>query len=228
MLSDRLKDLLNARNISITSFADMCDLPIETVRNIYYGRTVDPKVSTVMKMSEALDISVNCLMAKCPHSKEERAIIHYYRNCGNHGKSLILLTSKYEALAAKAERELPDKHKIPCLITRGSILKGISYETCEVEEITTSEQKAFVGVKIDTNELVPIYCKGDILLLENRFPSNGDYAVFYINEKAYLRKYIEEDNRYRLCCIHDVYEDIVLKRMDEVEYVGTCIGVIRV
>ena len=228
MLSERLRELLNSRDIPIVSFAEMCDLPIETVRNIYYGRTTDPKISTMMKMSSALNLSVDCLMEKCPHSKEERAIIHYYRNCGEHGKSLILLTAKYEALAAKAERESEDKHKIPCLVTNGNILGGITYETCEVEEIYTTVPKAYVGVKISTNDLVPMYCKGDILLLENRFPMNGEFAVFYVNEKAYIRKFVEEKDEYRLRCIHDVFDDIVLKRMDEVEYVGTCIGVVRV
>lgn len=227
MLSERLRELLNSRDISIAAFAELCDLPIETVRNIYYGRTTDPKVSTVMKMSAALNLSVNCLMEKCPHTKEERAIIHYYRNCGGHGKGLILLTAKYEALAAKAEREAPDSHKIPCLITRGNILEGITYETCEVEEISTTVPEAFVGVKISTNDFVPVYCKGDILLLENRFPTDGEYAAFYVNEKAYIRKFVEEKDRYLLRSIHEKFEDIVLKRMDEVEYVGTCIGAVR-
>lgn len=227
MLSERLKELLNSRDISIAAFAEMCDLPIETVRNIYYGRTTDPKVSTMLKMSSALNLSVECLMEKCPHTKEERAIIHYYRDCGEHGKGLILLTAKYEALTAKVERESSDKHKIPCMITSGSILKGITYETCEVEEVLTSEPEAYVGLRIDTNELAPVYCKGDIMLFQNRFPGNGEYALFYIKEKGYIRKFVEDKDGYRLCCIHNMFEDIVLKRMDEVEYVGTCIGVVR-
>ena len=140
---------------------------------------------------------------------------------------LILLTAKYEALTAKVERESPDKHKIPCMITNGSILKGITYETCEVEEVLTSVPEAYVGLRIDTNELAPVYCKGDIMLFQNRFPRNGEYALFYIKEKGYIRKFVEDKDGYRLCCIHNMFEDIVLKRMDEVEYVGTCIGVVR-
>ena len=51
MLSKRLKEILGDRGLSIGSFAEMCDLPVETVRNIYYGKTADPKVSTVMQLS---------------------------------------------------------------------------------------------------------------------------------------------------------------------------------
>ena len=62
MLSERLRELLAVKGISKEDFAELCDLPIETVRNIYYGKTPDPKLSTMLKMSKALDISVNCLV----------------------------------------------------------------------------------------------------------------------------------------------------------------------
>ena len=45
--------------------------------------------------------------------------------------------------------------------------------------------------------------------------------------KIYIRQFIEDEKEYRLHCIHGIHEDIVLKRMDEIEYVGTCIDVIR-
>lgn len=119
MLGTRLREILCSKKMTIAEVAEMSDLPLETVRNIYYGKTTDPKISTVLQLSKALDMSVNCLMGQCSHSKEERAILTHYRMCGNHGKSLIGLVAKYEALTAKAERDCVEKHKIPCLITRG-------------------------------------------------------------------------------------------------------------
>ena len=65
MLGERLRTMLNERGISVNQFAEMCDLPLETVRNIYYGKSNDPKVSTMLKMAEALGIGVNCLIGKC-------------------------------------------------------------------------------------------------------------------------------------------------------------------
>lgn len=227
MLGQRVRELLNSRKISIGEFAEMCDLPLETVRNIYYGRTTDPKVSTVMKMGNALNLSVNCLMGQCPHTKEEKAVVQFYRMCGSHGKSVIELVAKYEALAAREERESLDKHLVPCIVSNGNIHEGIDYAGCEVVEVETGVQEAFAAIKLTTNDLVPTYCKGDILLLANRFPTNGEYAVFYNQQRAYLRQFIEEENEYRLRCIHHMCEDIVLHRMDEIQYAGTCIGVIK-
>lgn len=227
MLGERLRNILAVRGISKDELAEMCDLPVETIRNIYYGKTPDPKASTVMKISKALNITVNCLMGECSHSSEERALLQYFRSCGHHGRSVVLLSAKFEALTAKEEREAKEKHTVPCLIPHGDIHQGIVYDSCEVVDIYTSKEEAYVAIKMSNNDLVPAYCKGDILLIANRFPANNEYGVFYKNGKAYIRQYIEEEKQYRLKCLHNQGKDMIFKRMDEIEYVGTCCGVVR-
>lgn len=225
MLGARLRKILGSRGISINEYAEICELPLETVRNIYYGKTTDPKVSTVLKMANALNMSVNCLMGEYENNPEEK-ILNYYRTCGNHGKSLILLTAKYEATAAKAERNSSEKHKIPCLLPNGELNKGIAYDNCEIVDIETTIKDAFVSVKITSNDFAPVFCKGDILLLANRFPENGEYAFFYIGDRAFLRKFIEENGQYKLQCIHNIGKEFIMKRV-ELEYIGTYCGVVR-
>lgn len=227
MLGIRLREILAERRMSKDELAELCDLPVETIRNIYYGKTPDPKASTVMKISKALNITVNCLMGECSHSSRERALLQYFRNCGHHGKSVILLSAKYEALIAKEEREATSKHTVPCLIPKGDIYQGIVYDTCEVVELYTPNEEAYVALKMTNNDLVPVYCKGDVILISNRFPANNEYGVFYQNGRAYIRQYIEEENQYRLKCLHKFTKDMVFKRMDEIEYLGTCCGVVR-
>lgn len=226
-LSEKLKEELRERNISVNEFAEICALPIETVKNIYYGRTPDPKVSTLLKMGKALNLSINCLLGECPHSKDEQRLLKNYRRCGNHGKSIITLVSKYEALSAKRERERSDKHKIPCLIPKGNIREGIVYDRCEVVDVITSVKEAYAGIKMINNDLVPLYCKNDIILIENRFPINGEIGVFYKNERAYIRRFIEDNDHYILKCLHGFGEDFIFKHLDSLEYIGTCVGVVR-
>lgn len=227
MLGERLRAVLNERQISVYEFAKMCDLPIDTVKGIYYGKSVDPKLSTAAKMADALGMSINCLMGKCPHTLAERTLIRNYRSCGKHGKSVIEIIARYEATAAKAERDAKEKHKIPCVVPSGNIHKGIVLDTCETVEIETSIEGADIAIQFTNNDLAPLYCKNDILLLENRFPSSGEMAVFYTSDKAYIRKFIDENNKYRLKCLHNQGDDIILKRMDEIDYLGTVISVIR-
>lgn len=225
VLAKRLRELLSARNMSMADFAEMCDLPFETVKNIYYGRTEDPKVSTLLKMADALDTNVNCLMGRCPHSTEERKLIHNYRACGKHGKSIIELIAQYEA-SAKDRRE-GVTHEIPCIVPHGEIYNGIVYDMCETEYIMTTVEAAYTAIRMVINDLAPLYCKNDVLLFDKRFPMNGEIAAFYKDGLVYIRKYLEEDGHYRLKCLHGRGKDIIVRRMDEIAYIGTCIDIIR-
>jgi len=227
IISDRLKKELAIRGISIAEFAEMCDLPLETTKNLYYGKTVDPKISTVSKIADALGISVDCLIGHCSHTEEEKELLLNYRSCGNHGKSNISLIAKYEAGAIKNDREGLDQHTIPCIVPHGEIRKGIIYDLCETVEIKTSIKKAFIAVEMTDNDLAPVYCKGDIILFEDRFPESGEVAAFFNADRAYIRKFIEENGQYRLKSLFPQGEDIILKRMDCSKYIGTCVGVIR-
>lgn len=227
MLGTRLRELLAIRGISVNDFAEICDLPIETVKNVYYGKSNDPKISTVMKMAQALNLSVNCLMGQCQHTTAEKMLLTHYRQCGNHGKSMILNVARYEAYTARHEDKQCDKHKVSCLIARGNIHEGIDYDTCERIEMETSCKESYMAVRLTTNELVPAFCRDDTLLLADRIPNNGEYAFFLRDGKAYLRQLIENNDFYMLHCIHGKCKDIVLRRMDEVEFVGTVTGVVR-
>lgn len=227
MIGERLRKELNTRGLSVQEFAEMCDLPVETIRNIYYGKSVDPKLSTALKIADALELGVNCLVGRCQHTHAERTIIHNYRACGKHGKSIIELIARYEASATKNERDSHGKHKIPCLFPQGDMRKGIVYDLCETNDIETNVADAYIALQMTNNDFAPLYCKGDILLFEDRFPSQGEVAAFLKNDRVYIRKFIEENGQYRLKCLHRYGEDIILKRMDETDYIGTCVGVVR-
>lgn len=226
MLSARLKTLLHERDISLQEFAEMCDLPLETVRNVYYGKTNDPKLSTAVKMAGALGMSVNCLMGQCSLSPAERMIIDNYRKCGKHGKSTIEMTARYEASAIKGERDGIGKHKITCLYPQGDLRKGLVLDACEKGEIETTIAEAFVAIQMMDNDFAPIFCKDDVLVFEDRFPENGEKAAFFNGNRVYIRKFLEENGMYRLKCLHPYGEDIILKRLNEFDYIGTCIDVL--
>lgn len=226
-LTERFRGLVDTSGMSLQEVADKSSVPFETVRNIYYGKVTDPKVSTVMKLANLFHLSVNCLMGQCTHTREEKAMLQYYRQCGTHGKSVIELVAKYEAVSAKAERESVDKHKIPCLFPRGEIRKGIVYDLCETKDIEVCTKDAFVAIQMTDNDLAPVFCRGDIILFEDRFPENGEIAAFFKTDRVYVRKFIEENGKYILKSLYPQGDDIILKRMNEMEYIGTCIGVVR-
>ena len=70
------------------------------------------------------------------------------------------------------------KHRIPCFIPVGRIGDGIDYNSCTVEDEYTMIKKVYLAIEITNNNFAPAYCKGDRILLENRFPELGECAVY--------------------------------------------------
>lgn len=216
-----------SNNLTLQELSDISGVPIETVRNIYYGKVTDPKASTVLAISKALNVTINYLMGDSIYNPDETFIIKHYRKCGPHGKSIIQLVAKYESKVSRSERGASNKYKIPCLIPIGYKGDGIPYCSNDVIDIETVLPDAYFAIEITTNHFTPVFCKNDRVLLANRFPENGEIAVFMKSNKAYLRKFIEEEEGYCLKSLNGRGFDILLRRMDEIDCIGTCIGIVR-
>lgn len=207
--------------------SDMSSVPMETLKNLYYGKVKDPKISTVMQLSKSLNVTMNFLVGLSPYNEEEKELIMNYRKCGIHGRSIVNLICRYESAASQKERNSTKGHSIPCMIPIGKVTDGIIYNSCEIEEVMTTMKHADVAIEITTNFFSPSYCKGDRVLFESRFPDNGERAVFSDGEKVFFRKYIEKDEKYILQCLNGIGQDIIVDRMDSLQCMGTCIGVMR-
>lgn len=228
MISQTLKLLLDSREMSLNELAEQSDVPYETLRNIVYGKVTDPKVSTMRAISKVFKVSINYLLGEPFIAPEESTVISYYRKCGKHGKSLIELTAKYEATAARSERDSKGKHKVPCVVPKGNIRKGIVYDTNETVEIETVVEEAYMAITITSNDLSHYgFCKNDSILFEKRFPEHKEIVAFIKGDRVYIREFREENGKYIMKCLHNHGEDMVFKRMDEIILVGTSCGVIR-
>lgn len=57
-IRDRILHLCAERNITINKLATLSALSPSSVKNILYGRSQDPKILTIKKMCDGLDISL--------------------------------------------------------------------------------------------------------------------------------------------------------------------------
>ena len=239
MFSDKIRELMIEKDISLPDLATLSGVPFETLSNIYYRKVKDPKVSTAFQLASALGVTVEYLLSDTNKEEEledaeeqeniEEEILENYRECGNHGRAIIRIVARFESKAARKERLNLHKmkHRIPCLIPVGRVGDGIDYNSCTVEDEYTMIKKVYLAIEITNNNFAPAYCKGDRILLENRFPELGERAVFTDGVKAYFRYFKMEGDKYCLKCLNGRGEDILLRRMDEVDCLGTCISVIR-
>lgn len=102
MFSDKIRELMIERDISLTDLAELSGVPFETLRNIYYRKVKDPKVSTAFQLASALEVTVEYLLKDMSTTEEEaensegqegieEELLENYRECGNHGKAIIRL-----------------------------------------------------------------------------------------------------------------------------------------
>lgn len=227
MIQEELKYLLEKNNMSKEELAEKADVPLETMRNLYYGKVKDPKASTLLAISRVLRVSVNRLMGERLYTKAEERLIMNYRRCGHHGRSMVMLTANFEADLTKHEKESKSKYRIPCVVPIGAVYDGLKYSSSNIVPVETDESKAYMAIECTSNRLAPAFCKGDKVLIEDRFPDNGETAVFIKDCIIYCRKYIEHDSGYALKSLNRQQCDFELKRMDEIKCIGTCIGIIR-
>lgn len=228
MISSTLKTLLDAHDMTAQELADKAEIPLETLRNIIYGKVTDPKCSTMSAIGRVFGVSINYLLGSPFITPEESELVTYYRRCGKHGKSVIGLIAKYEATAARSERDSKGKHSVPCVVPKGNMRKGIVYDTNETVEKLTVVEDAYMAIMMTNNDLAYSgFCKNDCILFAKRFPDNGEIVSYIKDDKVYIREFREENGRYIMKCLHNHGEDMVFKRMDEIVLVGTCCGVIR-
>jgi transcriptional regulator with XRE-family HTH domain len=218
---------MDAHGISLKELADRSGKSSETLKNIIYDKVENPGVLTLKAIGDVFGVSINFLLGEPFISPEESALIENYRRSGRRGKNVIELIAKYEATAARSERNAKGKHSIPCVVPKGNIRKGIVYDTNETIEISTVVDEAYMAITITSNDLAPRFCKNDSILFEKRFPEHGEIVAFIVADRVYIRNFIEENGRHVMKCLHNHGEDMVFKRMDEIILVGTCCGVIR-
>ena len=74
MFSDKIRELMIERDISLTDLAELSGVPFETLRNIYYRKVKDPKVSTAFQLASALEVTV----------EYDRGRVGEFRRTGGH------------------------------------------------------------------------------------------------------------------------------------------------
>ena len=57
-IKNRILQLCGERNISINKLANICALPPSSVKNILYGKSQNPKIITIKKLCDGLEITM--------------------------------------------------------------------------------------------------------------------------------------------------------------------------
>ena len=226
MISGRLRELMNKRNLTMEHLSFLSDVPVETIRNILYNRAVNPRIYTVQALCRALHVSVENILGD-EEKAEEQNLLAAYRNSGRRGRKLLQLIAGIEAECEQASKLEAERQTIPCLIPPVRAVDGFDvYNACGLETVETSSENAYLTIRIPNDQYAPCYCKNDIVLLAERDPTEGENVVFIHDRRVYLRRFHRNEKCYIFNAINGDDVSIRFNRMNQCKLIGTCLGVL--
>ena len=124
---------------------------------------------------------------------------------------------------------------IDVITLTGYMKDGMDFDSAEIEQMCIPKHFSSIimrGIRITENSLLPVYAKGDILLLDEDMARSGDTAVVQNmkTRKLYVRKIIVKDsNCYELHPVHGRGTVITITQEERTEWFdyGRIITVLR-
>ncbi len=196
VLRDNLKKLLKKQKMTLNTLSIKADLSEDTLRSLIYSRAKDVKVSTIVKISDVFQCSIDTLLGRSVYSFQEEYIIEQLRTLSNRSQRAILALIDLEAQST-LHSSYEGKDFITVFLPTGNLIDGQFYDTSSFETLDISaypnslKNTVDFGFKILSENFLPLYDKNDILLLSRRqLPEHNDIALFLDREgRIFLRRY---------------------------------------
>ena len=209
MIDKQLKTMMDKKGLTLEKLSMLSNVPIETIRNIIYRRARNPRVDTLLALSRTLDVSMESLMGESPREEEEQLLFAYRE-----------IEAQWQAGV-----DVNEEREIPCLIPAVETSDGAAFSSFDVEHVKTACENVYMAMRLPNDHFSPRYCKNDILLLSDKFPNEGENALFLYNHRLYFRQFHISEKGYALNTINGRGTALRFRRMDSCRLIGTCMAV---
>lgn len=195
-LRNNLKKLLKDEKMTLNTLSIRADLSEDTLRSLIYSRAKDVKMSTVVKIANVFNCSIDTLLGRSIYSFHEEYIIQKLRTLSDRSNQAILALIDLEE-QTNMHSSYTGKDFISVFLPTGNLMDGQFYDTSLFETLDISaypnslKTAVDFGFKILSENFQPLYNKNDILLLSRRLIPEHDDIVLYLDRdgKLFLRKY---------------------------------------
>ena len=211
MIDKQLKAMMDKKGLTLEKLSMLSNVPIETIRNIIYRRARNPRVDTLLALSRTLDVSMESLMGESPREEEEQ-LLFAYRESGEHGKKFIRAIAEIEA-QWQAGVDVNEEREIPCLIPAVETSDGAAFSSFDVEHVKTACENVYMAVRLPNDHF------------SDKFPNEGENALFLYNHRLYFRQFHISEKGYALNTINGRGTALRFRRMDSCRLIGTCMAI---
>lgn len=227
---EAIRKELREKKLTLNALSVKADLSEDTLRSIIYGKSQDIKLSTIIKIADVFQCSIDDLIGRQFYTKEEHTIISQMRHLSKRSKQTIQFILDFEektSLSASSK----GKDIIKVFLPTGNMKDGMFYDSSRTENLDISEypnalkENIAFALKIVSNHFEPIYYPNDILLFSRKhLPEYGD-ITFYIDndQKIYIRKFTERG----LEPINNFGETIPLNKYNRFRSMGVMLRVVK-
>lgn len=195
---ENVNKYIDDKEITLVGLARAATIPVNTLNTFVYGKSKDMRLSNVVKIAHALEISLDELVGAETIPEQTRESVRLCRNLPENDLYLVRWFIRYLGyLNSKTE---PNKRYIsvmlPTIDNSGNLKIASNYEKIDVSNLEESiSGKVFFGVKLGCENYMPHYTPNDILLLANdRPPKPTENCIVRIGKFIYLAKQKIEHN----------------------------------
>lgn len=187
-LRKNLDMYLSEKGITINSLAEAADISTETLKTILYGNSKDCKLSTIIALANALDVTVDELVGRLDEKTQKS--LRTYRELPSSSKRLI---DWYIEDQEFNHKDHPNNKIVSIMVPEfinGNMQRTNDYEKLDITHLSPDLSfKIFFGIKIPCHNYLPHYKKGDVLLIANdRNPMNNENSVLIIKGNIAITK----------------------------------------
>ena len=196
---------VNDKDITLKDISEAADIPFSTLNSFLYGDSKDIKLSTVVKLAKALDISIDELVGAETISDEARYCIAKYRNLPKSDQYLVRWYISYmETLNRKNRARNVSVMVLECN-EHGNMKITTNYKKVDVSNINEEyRHKLFFGITMPCEHYMPMYSPYDILLIANdRNPKPTETSLVRIADNLILLKRKHENNEIKYYSLRD-------------------------
>lgn len=210
---------VDEKDITMAKIAYEANMPVNTLNNFLYGKTRDMNVSNVIKLSKALNVSMDELVGAETIPELTLESIKMCRNLPDNDLYLVRWFIRYlNDLNSKIE---PNKRFVsvmrPDETNDGNFKISSNYAKVEITDLKEPlRSKIFIGFDIISDYYMPHYLPGDIMLVANdRPPKFNEHAIVRTGKYLFIVRMVNENGISKYYSIRDGKYRIDAEEVDE-------------
>lgn len=191
------------RGWSQQELANKLEMSVAGYRKMVAGMTETISLYTALRASEVLEIPIRCL---CGMNRVEDRIQQKIMRAPESVQNKMEYLLDYEEKYRSFQKEQVGEYTINLYELTGYMEDGMYLDSANVRKLRIRDDfggRVTKGLLVTENSFMPVYSRGDVVLIEEKVGRNGDTVVIrnLRTNKIYIRKVIV-NNGFELHPIH--------------------------